>query len=122
LVIPPVLGGARALRNIPVFVQFAEDFNRYAPTVNVLNYTNPMTVLTAVLDRLCKAPVIGLCHGLFENLEFFQKLLRLPPGDELSLRYAGLNHFFWMLDARAGGIDMLSKVRKRLARSSMSEL
>jgi len=114
-------GWARALRNIPVFVALAEQFNRYAPNAVVLNYTNPMTVLTDVLARLCAGPVVGLCHGLFENMEFLAKLHNIPES-EISVRYLGLNHFFWMLDARAHGVDLLADLEKRLKRKSLSSL
>lgn len=114
-------GWARSLRNIPIFVGLAENFNRYAPQAVVLNYTNPMTVLTDVLCRICSAPVIGLCHGLFENLQFFAKLHGIPES-EISCRYLGLNHFFWMLDAKVNGVDLLEDLARRLKRKSLSSL
>lgn len=110
-------GWARTLRNFPVFVDLARDINRYAPGAMVLNYTNPMSTLTAVLARICTGPVVGLCHGVFENLAFLTRFYGLESESEISVDYAGLNHFFWSPRVRARGrdvhADLLGKVRRR---------
>jgi alpha-galactosidase len=115
-------GWARLIRNFDVFVALAEDINRYAPGALVLNYTNPMTTLTDVLARICQGPVIGLCHGLFENLEFIQRRYDLPGEDDIAVQYAGLNHFFWITQARAGESDVVADLGQRLAKQSFTEI
>jgi len=115
-------GWARLIRNFDVFVSLARDINRYAPGAFVLNYTNPMTPLTDVLARVCGGPVIGLCHGLFENLALIRKFYRLKSEDEIAVRYAGLNHFFWVTEARAGSVDVVADWARRLRRRSFTDL
>jgi alpha-galactosidase/6-phospho-beta-glucosidase family protein len=66
--------------------------------------------------------VIGLCHGLFENLAFLQRFYGLESEDEISCRYAGLNHFFWMTDIRARGQDLLADLRQRLETQTFTDL
>ena len=115
-------GWARFFRNYPVFADLARDLNRWAPGAPVLNYTNPMTTLTDVLCRLCHAPVIGLCHGLFENLRFLKTYYKVEDEADLSVRYAGLNHFFWITAIHYRGRDLLANLKKRLARKGFSDL
>ena len=115
-------GWARLLRNFDVFDQMARDMNRYAPGAMVLNYTNPMTPLTDVLARLCQGPVVGLCHGLFENLGFLKQLYKLDSEDDLAVNYAGLNHFFWITEAAAGGVDLIADLKRKLRRKGFSDL
>jgi alpha-galactosidase len=115
-------GWARLIRNFDVFVSLAGDINRYAPGAVVLNYTNPMTTLTDVLARLCKGPVVGLCHGLFENLERLVKLYGLNGESELSVKYAGINHFFWTTKAPARGVDVLADLTRRTRRKTLGEV
>lgn len=93
---------ARFIRNFGVFASLADDLKRLAPNAVVLNYTNPMTALTAVLARRFPGPVVGLCHGLFENLEFLKNLGGLEREEDLSIRYAWVNHFFWITEAHQG--------------------
>ncbi len=115
-------GWGRLLRNFPVFRDLAGAINRYAGAAMVLNYTNPMTTLTKVLSRLCQGPVVGLCHGLFENLDFLKRFYGLESEDDVSVSYAGLNHFFWITQARSRDLDLIANLRDRLTRQSLTDL
>jgi len=115
-------GWARLMRNAPVFRDLAEATNRYTDGAMVLNYTNPMTPLTRILAQRCRGPVIGLCHGLFENLEFFRRFYHLERDEDISVSYAGLNHFFWITQARAPSLDLMADLRDRLAHQSFTDL
>ena len=115
-------GWARLVRNFGVVKGLAEEINRRAPGAMVLNYTNPMTTLTDVLSRVCEGPVVGLCHGLFENLRFIKALYRLKSEDEISVNYAGLNHFVWFTEVRARGRDLMANLRRRLSKQSFTDL
>lgn len=115
-------GWARTMRNFEVFKKLAEAINHYAPGAAVLNYSNPMITMTDVLSRICTGPVIGLCHGLFENLAFIKRLYGLKDENEISALYAGLNHFFWILKARIKNVDIIQDLKKRLNSSSITNL
>ena len=114
-------GWARTIRNFDVFRSLASDFDRYAPGAVVLNYSNPMGTLTSVLARLYRGPVVGLCHGLFENLKFFTSYYRLG-GDELSVKYGGLNHFFWITEAKTRDCDIFSDLKDKVGRVGFTAL
>ena len=115
-------GWARLMRNFGVFQTMAQDINRIAPGAMVLNYTNPMTTLTSVLCELCDGPVVGLCHGLFENLAFLKDFYHLASEDDISVNYAGVNHFFWMTDIRTAKRDLLADLTRRLKTRSFTDL
>ena len=115
-------GWARLIRNFEVFVELAKDFNSYAAGAPVLNYTNPMSTLTDVLARLCTAPVIGLCHGLFENLDYLARIYGIENEDKIAVKYAGLNHFFWTTEARIAESDILADLRERVASEGMTSI
>jgi alpha-galactosidase/6-phospho-beta-glucosidase family protein len=115
-------GWARLMRNYPVFAGLARDINRYAPGAVVLNYTNPMAGLTDVLAGTCTGPVVGLCHGLFENLEFLAAHYRLSDESEVSVSYGGVNHFFWTTRIRARGRDQLDDLRAKVRRRGFTAL
>ena len=115
-------GWARTIRNFNTFVALAGAINHYAPGAMVLNYTNPMTTLTDLLSRLCKGHVIGLCHGLFENLAFIKDYYKLKSENDISIKYAGVNHFFWITEAKAGKIDVIADLKKKLKKQSLTDL
>ena len=116
-------GWSRLIRNFDAFVNIAGHIERYAPGAFVLNYTNPMSMLTDVLSRLCTGPVIGLCHSLFENLELLQRLHKLDRVDRIIHRTAGLNHFYWTTEAVTdAGVDILGDLRKRVEKQSLTAI
>ncbi len=107
-------GWARGLRNIPVFASLARQIQKHAPDAFILNYTNPMSTLTATLCAVSRQPVVGLCHGLFENLRTLIRVFKLKGEEEISADYCGLNHFFWMTDFRIKGRPGYPLLRARL--------
>jgi galacturan 1,4-alpha-galacturonidase len=115
-------GWARLIRNFDAFVALASDINRYAPGAMILNYTNPMCTLTDVLARICAGPVIGLCHGLFENLHYLQRWYGQAGEQDVAINYAGLNHFFWVTRARAGSTDAMADLAHRLESETFTDL
>ncbi len=115
-------GWARFIRNFGVFKELGETINRQAPGAMILNYTNPMTTLTQVLCRICKGPVVGLCHGLFENLTFLKQYYKVESEDEISVSYAGLNHFFWITEAKVKSLDVIADLNERLLTQTLTDL
>lgn len=115
-------GWARCLRNFEVFRRLAGDINRWASGAMVLNYTNPMTTLTDILSRFCEGPVVGLCHGLFENLDFIKRFYKVDSEEDISAKYAGLNHFFWITELKVKGRDALQDLKRRLRTQSFTDL
>ena len=115
-------GWARALRNIPVFQAYARQISELCPNAFVLNYTNPMGVLTKVLaDELGSGKVIGLCHGLFENYEILKAIFGCEEED-IQIRFGGLNHFFWILDFKIRGEDGYKLLDERLQGRDLAEI
>jgi alpha-galactosidase/6-phospho-beta-glucosidase family protein len=108
-------GWARALRNIPVFADYARQIKRLAPEAYVLNYTNPMGTLTKVLaEELGYPKVVGLCHSLFENYHILMAIFGLEREDQIKSRCGGLNHFFWMLDLEIDGQEGYHLLEEKL--------
>ena len=96
-------GWARGLRNIPVFVTIAKRVQKNCPRAMILNYSNPMSTLTRTLSLATPQPVVGLCHGLFQNYRLLINIFGLKSEEELRASYAGINHFFWILDFSVNG-------------------
>ena len=64
------IGGIfRALRTIPVMLDFAHDMEAVCPDAWFLNYTNPMAMLTGAMLRGTSIRTVGLCHSVQVGIE-----------------------------------------------------
>ena len=59
------IGGImRALRTIPVYLEMCQDMEELCPDATLLNYVNPMAMLTWAINRATKIKTVGLCHSV----------------------------------------------------------
>lgn len=115
-------GWIRTIRNFGAFMDLSNAINKYAPGAIVLNYSNSMPALTDILTRTCSGHVLGLCSGIHENHDFLMKFYKLKNKNQMALKYGGLNHFFWITEAKTGDINILADLHEHLKTKSMSDL
>lgn len=86
----------RALRTIPILVDICRDIERLCPNAWMLNYTNPMTMLTWACNVATKVKFVGLCHGVQGTAgELARRIGREP--EQVKYWSAGINHMAWFL-------------------------
>ena len=110
-------GIMRALRTIPVMEDFAHDMEEVCPNALLLNYTNPMAMLTGYISRYTGVNMVGLCHSVQVCSRHLLKGVGLE--DKLEGRkelIAGINHMAWLLTIEdKDGNDLYPEI-KRLAK------
>ncbi|MFJ3721214.1 6-phospho-beta-glucosidase [Streptomyces sp. NPDC090045] len=94
-------GLAKALRTVPVVLDIAERVRRANPDAWIIDFTNPVGIVTRALLR-AGHKAVGLCNVAIGFQRKFAALLDLPPGD-IHLDHVGLNHLSWELGVRRGG-------------------
>ncbi|CRK82692.1 alpha-glucosidase/alpha-galactosidase [Neobacillus massiliamazoniensis] len=107
------IGGIfRNLRTIPVMLDFAKDMEEVCPDALFLNYTNPMAVLTGVMNRFTAIKTVGLCHSVQVcTSELFKSLGMDSEG--VQEKIAGINHMAWLLEVRRNGEDLYPEIKRR---------
>jgi len=111
------IGGImRALRTIPVMDAFAHDMEEVCPDALLLNYTNPMAMLTGYMQRYTGVKTVGLCHSVQICSESLLKNLGME--DKLEGRkelIAGINHMGWLLEIKdKDGNDLYPEIKSRV--------
>jgi len=115
-------GLSRALRTIPIYMDYAHTIMAHCPDAWVINYTNPMTLCTAALyaaEPDIKA--FGCCHEVFGTQWRLSWLVHeyldhpTPPRQEIKIDVAGVNHFTFAAAAHWNGLDLFSLVDKHVA-------
>ncbi|MGP4004060.1 6-phospho-beta-glucosidase [Streptomyces sp. 8N706] len=96
-------GLAKALRTVPVVLGIAERVRRANPDAWIIDFTNPVGIVTRALLRAGHRAV-GLCNVAIGLQRKFAALLEVRP-EELHLDHIGLNHLTWERAVRLGGPD-----------------
>jgi alpha-galactosidase len=110
------IGGIfRALRTIPVMLEFARDMEEVCPKALFLNYTNPMAMVTAAFLRGSGIRAVGLCHSVQVCAEWLVKGVGMAWDPRTLWKIAGINHQGWLLEISLDGKDLYPEIRRRSA-------
>ena len=105
----------KALRTGPAWLEIVADVKRLAPSAIVMNYTNPMSILTLAAIRATGLSVVGLCHSVQGTSRLLAGFLQVPYS-ELQWSCAGINHNAWFTTLARDGQDLYPRLRE-LART-----
>ena len=112
------IGGLfRALRTIPVMLDFARAMEKVCPNAWFLNYTNPQCSLVGAMLAGSSIRTIGLCHsvqGCARGL--LRGLGMLDDVKDLRWEVAGINHMAWLLKVTDGHKDLYPEIKRRAAK------
>lgn len=111
-------GMMRALRTLPMFVEFAEAIRKYCPDAWVINYTNPMSLCVKTLYEVFpQIKAFGCCHEVFGTQKVLAGIAARELGIEkierhdIHVNVLGINHFTWFDYASYKGIDLFPVYR-----------
>lgn len=109
------IGGIfRNLRTIPVMLDIARDVREVCPDALFFNYTNPMAVLTNVMNTYGGVKTVGLCHSVQVCAPRLLKHLGMDPTG-VQWKIAGINHMAWLLEVTRKGKDLYPEIKRRAA-------
>ena len=109
------IGGIfRALRTIPVMMDFARDMEEVCPDAWFLN---PMAMLTGAMQRYTGIKTIGLCHSVQVCAKSLMESVGMPyVAEDVRTRIAGINHMAWLLSITdKDGNDLYPEIKRRAA-------
>ena len=95
-------GISRSLRNIPVFVDFAERMEKQCPQAWMVHVTNPLTQLTRAVAKTSRVRCVGLCHNYAGTVSFLADYVGANYAD-IDAVSVGVNHGTWLKDITCKG-------------------
>lgn len=101
-------GIAYGMRTVPAAMHVARHVARICPAAFVINFTNPVGMITEAMASVLGDRVIGVCdtpRGLGARVANALDL----DAEDLRFDYAGLNHLGWIRAAIKDGVDLLPK-------------
>lgn len=123
----------RAMRELPVIMECANDIEELCPDAWVINYINPSTVHGIALSRYApKLKSFALCdshHMPHKKASYAVRAGIISSGKEFTaeldrkfdFRVAGVNHFTWLLKAEYDGQDVMAPIAESLRKSAGTE-
>ncbi|MBQ7925369.1 MAG: alpha-glucosidase/alpha-galactosidase [Lachnospiraceae bacterium] len=111
-------GIMRSLRTQPMFVEFAQQIQKYCPDAWVINYTNPMSMCVKTLYHVFpQIKAFGCCHEVFGTQKVLASIAEKELGltdvkrEDVHVNVLGINHFTWFDYASYKGIDLFPVYR-----------
>lgn len=102
-------GFAMAVRSIPPIVEYGRMVARLAPRAWMINFTNPVSIITQAVHQETDARLIGICDTPLEMFEDAAHALGLPAS-VCGYDYFGLNHLGWLRDVLFEGEGQLHRI------------
>ncbi|MGC9523386.1 MAG: alpha-galactosidase, partial [Anaerolineae bacterium] len=116
-------GISRALRSVPIYLDYAHQIMDLCPNAWVINYTNPMTLCTSALYAAePEIKAFGCCHEVFGTQHMLAGLVQehldvpAPPRQEIKTDVAGVNHFTFAPRATWQGEDLYPLLYEEMER------
>ncbi len=108
-------GFAMALRTIPHMVAYARLIAAAAPGAWIINFTNPVGIITQAVLQETGARILGICDSPTELFHEVAQSLGLEYA-ECHFDYFGLNHLGWLRQVYRGGEAQLERLWDEPAR------
>ncbi len=105
------IGGIfRALRTIPVLLDFTRDMEKVCPHALLLNYSNPMAMNMMGILRGSAIRAVGLCHSVEGCAPTLLSHFGIKA-ERLNWKVAGINHQAWLLEIQDGERDLYPEIK-----------
>jgi len=98
-------GVMKALRTLPAFIEILRDAEELCPNALIMNYTNPMSIMTLGAVRTTSQPFVGLCHSVQGTSRHLAGVAQVPY-EEMVWRCGGINHLAWFTELSHKGKDL----------------
>jgi len=103
-------GFAMAMRTIPVVLSYCELLRRYAPGATLINFTNPVGLITQAIADHGGIKAVGVCDTPGSTIEHLREFL---GADRVQAGYAGLNHLGWVTSLLVDGDERIGELLAR---------
>jgi len=105
-------GFAMAVRNVPAIAMYAREIARHAPNAWIVNFTNPVGIVTQAMHRAAALKIVGICDTPTELFAEVAHALDVDVRD-CTFDYVGLNHLGWLREVHHRGKPLLDRVWTR---------
>lgn len=103
----------RGMRHLAVISEIAKELEGVSPNAVILQYSNPMVIISRAIQASSSIRSVGLCHSVQGTSEQLAEYIG-APGDEIKHWVAGINHMSWFLKFEWNGKDAYPLLREKM--------
>lgn len=111
------IGGIfRGIRTLQVMFGIVREMEEECPEALLLNYVNPLAIVTGGILEYSDIRTVGLCHSVQVCVPRLLEYTGMDPDPaEVRWRIAGINHMAWLLEISHAGRDLYPEIKRRAA-------
>ncbi len=106
-------GVFNGVRHVLPILDICHDMEELCPDAWLMNYTNPMAIISWAVSDYTRIKNVGLCHSVPNTARTLARYMGVPFA-ELSYLVAGINHFAWFLKLKWRGRDAYPLLKEKL--------
>ena len=104
-------GAFLGIKHGTIVLDCARQMERYCPTATLVIFSNPVPVVSGVVNLHTKIRALGVCGGFTNHMWDLTRLMgRDEPCNRYDVDVAGVNHLSFILRGTLDGRDLFSEV------------
>ena len=108
-------GSFAGLNIAPVLLDIARKMETHCPRAWLLNFVNPIAVLSAMINNHTKIKALGLCGGFTNHLWDISRIFGFDEeGTDIQVETAGINHLSFIRKGTYKGGELFEQLDRRL--------
>ena len=109
-------GAFLALRGIPIALNVARNMEKYCPDAVMLDFANPVSVLSAAVQMATNIKCYGICEGHMNHGWDYNRILTGEDAfdPDYDVLVAGVNHMSFIVDGTIHGRNLKQAVLERI--------
>ena len=111
-------GVFNGVRHVPPILAVARDMEGLCPDAWLMNYTNPMAIISWAVTDYTKIKNVGLCHSVPHTASTLAGYMGVTI-EEVTYWVAGINHMAWFLELKWRGKDAYPLLREKFKDSNV---
>ena len=109
-------GAICAVKIAPVVMHVARMMETHCPQAWLINFVNPVAVLSGMVNNHTKIRALGVCQGFTNHLWDISRIFgRDEQASALEVEAAGINHLSYVLRGTWQGKDLFEALERRMA-------
>jgi len=108
-------GAILGVKGAPILLDVARRMERVCPDAWLMDFANPIAVLSGAVNRHTKIKTLGLCQGYTNHYSDIGRMFgKDEPCADLDVDAAGINHLSFIVKGTLNGKDIFPQLDRRL--------